>query len=285
MASKQMAKDTSMRVSRIIERSTWEEMRRNIYSYTRASNKSGDPGYGKKFRRVTFAPGTKEMTTPEQQRLLRQKSLTTKLHAKVSVGKLRHVRLLVEQGADKNNGDSDGNTPLRIASFFGHLDVVQYLVEQGSSLEKANNYGFTPLSATAYCGHLDIARFLLEQGADRDKANDNGWTPLHYAASKGRLEFVMLLMSYGADLNARTNDGQLPIDTTDDEEIKQAIRNEPKRRMDHGHKRAQQEKEKDEKQSQAVRLYHKINNIAERSFPHLIIFFLSAVWVILRTEP
>ena len=48
----------------------------------------------------------------------------------------------------------------------------------------------------------------------------------------------MLLMSYGADLNARNNLGQLPIDVATTEEIKQAIRDEPRRRMDHGHKRA-----------------------------------------------
>ena len=45
-------------------------------------------------------------------------------------------------------------------------------------------------------------------------------------------------MVYGADLNARDNDGELPIDVAATEEIKQAIRNEPRRRMDHGHKRA-----------------------------------------------
>ena len=39
-------------------------------------------------------------------------------------------------------------------------------------------------------------------------------------------------MSYGADLNARTNDGQLPIDLARSEEIKQAIRDEPRRHMD-----------------------------------------------------
>ena len=48
----------------------------------------------------------------------------------------------------------------------------------------------------------------------------------------------MLLMSYGADLNARNINGQLPIDLARTEEIKQAIRDEPRRRMDHGHKRA-----------------------------------------------
>ena len=42
----------------------------------------------------------------------------------------------------------------------------------------------------------------------------------------------MLLMSYGADLNARDNRGQLPIDVAITEEIKQAIREGPRRRMD-----------------------------------------------------
>ena len=44
----------------------------------------------------------------------------------------------------------------------------------------------------------------------------------------------MLLMSYGADLSARNNRGELPIDMgyRNTEEIKQAIRDEPRRRMD-----------------------------------------------------
>ena len=48
----------------------------------------------------------------------------------------------------------------------------------------------------------------------------------------------MLLMSYGADLNARNRRGELPIELARTEEMKQAIRDEPRRRMDHGHKRA-----------------------------------------------
>ena len=40
------------------------------------------------------------------------------------------------------------------------------------------------------------------------------------------------------DLNARTDEDHLPIDIAHTEEMKQAIRDEPRRRMDHGHKRA-----------------------------------------------
>jgi len=96
------------------------------------------------------------------------------------------------------------------------------------------------LGASIY-GSLSVARYLLEQGADRDKIDIEGNTPLHHAVRNGHLEITKLLMVYGADLNARNNVGQLPIDVDPDEEevdpavteeIKQAIRDEPRRRMD-----------------------------------------------------
>ena len=99
-------------------------------------------------------------------------------------------------------------------------------------MEKAEDVGNTPLQNASMEGHLDVVRYLLEQGANRDKADCEDHTPLHHAVSNGRLETARLLMVYGADLNAKNIDDQLPIDMTDDEEIKQAIRDEPRRRMD-----------------------------------------------------
>ena len=151
---------------------------------------------------------------------------------------LERVQLLVEQGADKDKGDSGSRTPLFWASLRGHFEIAQYLVEQGAALDKTTDYGSTPLITAAANNHLELVCYLSEQGADRDKANINGWTPLHYAAMYGYLEVALLLMSYGADFNARDNDGRLPIDMAHTEEMKQAIRDEPRRRMDHGHKRA-----------------------------------------------
>ena len=54
------------------------------------------------------------------------------LHDAAQKGNLNHVIALVEQGDDKDEGNSDGSPPLRIASLNGHFDVVQYLVEQGA---------------------------------------------------------------------------------------------------------------------------------------------------------
>ena len=68
------------------------------------------------------------------------------LHDAVKHNDIERVRLLVEQGADKDKDDSsNGQTPLFWASLTGYLEVAQYLVEQGAALDKASNGDETPL--------------------------------------------------------------------------------------------------------------------------------------------
>ena len=161
------------------------------------------------------------------------------LYDAAEAGDLDRVMLLLEEGVNKNQvGGSYLDTPLSIAAENGHLLVVRYLVEQDADIQKVSNFDWTPLLNASRCGHFEVVRYLLEQGADRDKADRYGYTSLHWAALHGDLEIAKLLMVYGADLNARTNNGWFPIDVATNEEIKQAIRDEPRRRMDHGHKRA-----------------------------------------------
>ena len=156
------------------------------------------------------------------------------LHEAAEAGNLERVQMLVEQGADKDKTCRFRNnkTPLCVASCEGHIDVVRYLVEQGADMEKANKQGWTPLIDASSNDQYEVVRYLLEQGANRDKATKNRWTSFHYAVAHGYLETAKLLMVYGADLNARTSLGQLPINIARTKAIKQAIRDEPRRRMD-----------------------------------------------------
>jgi uncharacterized protein len=68
----------------------------------------------------------------------------------------------------------------------GSLERVKLLVEQGE--EKDDPFEVrkkTALIAAAENGHLDVVRFLVEQGADMEKADSKGWTPLHYERPLG----------------------------------------------------------------------------------------------------
>ena len=142
-----------------------------------------------------------------------------------------YARKLLKKGAIIDKGDCGyGWTALLFAIANDQLKMARYLVKQGASVNKSSNRGQSPLHIAVK--HAEFSRYLLEKGADRDKAMNDGTTPLHNAAQYGFLATVMLLMSYGADLNARDIIGRLPIDVACTEEIKQAIRDEPRRRMD-----------------------------------------------------
>ena len=74
----------------------------------------------------------------------------------VKTNNLEHVRLLMEQGADKDKADASGYTHLYWAARKGYFEVAQYLVEQGATLDKAAINGDTPLIFAAIIGHLEV---------------------------------------------------------------------------------------------------------------------------------
>ena len=147
----------------------------------------------------------------------------------------------VSFGADINKEGQCNFHPLILASFNGFLNVVIYLVQKGALLDKATiESRMTPLIVATIEGHTDIVLYLLEEGANVNNVDSDGWSPLHWSARVNIYDEKIgkLLMSYGADLNAKTNNGELAIDLAYSEAMKQAIRDEPRRRMDHGYKRA-----------------------------------------------
>ena len=89
---------------------------------------------------------------------------------------LEAVKLLVEIGADVNEANSGGETPLHAAAYTGADEIVQFLVEQGAKVDSRNQVGETPWSmaegisadpnrADLYAGHKKTANLLVELGA------------------------------------------------------------------------------------------------------------------------
>ena len=103
-------------------------------------------------------------------------------------GSLKCVSILIEAGANKDQGRTDvGAAPLFIAAQNGHLEVVQFLVESGANKDQGTaDDGATPLLIAAAGGHLEVVRFLVESGAKKDQGcTDDGTTPLSIAAQEG----------------------------------------------------------------------------------------------------
>ena len=110
--------------------------------------------------------------------------------------------IICTHGEDVNAKSGRHGTPLRAASYRGHIDVVRVLLEHGASVNTIDENN--PLSS-AYDGkHLEIMRLLLEHGADADALYDSdGDLVLHQASTDGQVEVVHLLLRHNVDVGAR----------------------------------------------------------------------------------
>lgn len=114
-----------------------------------------------------------------------------------------NIKLLVElatEGADVQQANSDGNTPLMLASYAGHVEIVEWLVRHAKArTTEQNASGNTALLLACAYGRLDIVKFLLrEQGVKAlTQKNAQGVTPLLIAAHHQQLTiFDFLIRSY-----------------------------------------------------------------------------------------
>jgi ankyrin repeat protein len=104
--------------------------------------------------------------------------------------------------------DPYDNTPLHIASRYGHLESIEALLEVGADInlinsqeDKKNGGCNTALHEAAIYGQIGAIKMLLKAGANIDKVNDYCYSPLDVAIVCGNLETVEFLISAGARIN------------------------------------------------------------------------------------
>lgn len=80
-------------------------------------------------------------------------------------GRIEIMRFLLENGAEIDARDIDGNTVLHSVAVTGRVGVIRFLVESGAPINIQNKSGDTALRFAAVNGHVEAARFLIEKGA------------------------------------------------------------------------------------------------------------------------
>ena len=105
----------------------------------------------------------------------------------------------------------------------GNLQELQQLISEGANVNEKNNYGNTPLHYACIHNHLEIVKELIIHNANVNEKNNNGYTALHKASQWGKLEIVKELIDY-CDLSITDNYGWKAVDVAYNEEIKQFIR-------------------------------------------------------------
>jgi ankyrin repeat protein len=121
----------------------------------------------------------------------------------VRAGNDQEVGRLLAAGADVNEADPLGTTPLMWAARYGDAALVERLIEAGANLEAENVFGVTPMSEAALIGSAPVIRELLAAGVDADSPNPEGETALMLVVRTGQLAAAELLLEAGADVDAK----------------------------------------------------------------------------------
>jgi len=161
-------------------------------------------------------------------------------------GYLDAAKALVEAGADKDQQDPDGISPMVTAIVNAHYDVAAYLAERGADVNLADEYGRSALWAAIDMHTLphstrpdtpeseavsstDLLKVILAHGADPnvqllthppirssgDRGADNiltiGASALLRAAKAGDTVGIRMLLDKGADPNLPNKQGVTPL--------------------------------------------------------------------------
>ena len=120
------------------------------------------------------------------------------------------IKKIIAHGADVNEKNDAGETPLYIAAWTGNLVAAEILIEAGADVNIRDIYGDTPLMAAADQRNARMIEKLISLGADVTVRNSDGSTPLHYVggADYGDADAAQILIDAGVDVNAINSFGR-----------------------------------------------------------------------------
>jgi len=97
------------------------------------------------------------------------------------------IGYLLNQGADANLADGDGDRPLIAAAREGLDEAAGWLILKGAKVDATNKRGETALILAVQAKQLEMVKFLLNNGADPDKKDSfAGYSARDYAKQDTR---------------------------------------------------------------------------------------------------
>jgi len=115
----------------------------------------------------------------------------------ITEGTTDQLGSFLEGGADVNETDDKGQTPLHLAARQRHAATVRLLLSKGADVHLKDNLGWTALHSATAEGAEEVARLLIAAGANINARDAGGNTPLHLATDLGHKALVELLLAKG----------------------------------------------------------------------------------------
>jgi predicted Ser/Thr protein kinase len=132
------------------------------------------------------------------------------LLAAVAAGNLEAVKAQLAKGANVEQADHDGTTPLMLAAQTNPA-IVEALLGAGAQVEAQDTHGRSALNRASAAGNEDAMRLLLDHQANVNTRAGDLSTPLMEAVAHAKLYAVQLLLDRGADVNLPDSNNNTPL--------------------------------------------------------------------------
>ncbi|RYP74314.1 hypothetical protein DL770_007624 [Monosporascus sp. CRB-9-2] len=128
----------------------------------------------------------------------------SRLYNAAKNGDAAAVRKLVDDGTPPDKQNIRRETPLWIASSYGHKAVVQVLLATDAvDVNVRSMAGQTPLFRAAANGHSEVVKLLLDHGAEQSYTDKDGKSPLSAAQLSHRANVIDILTKHYAQEHRR----------------------------------------------------------------------------------
>lgn len=116
-------------------------------------------------------------------------------------GNANLIGVLVGSGANINEMDNNGTTPLVLAVMLRFPECAKELLMAGAAPNVFDSARKSLLHWSAEIGHEEILNELVLAGADLNVLDAENLTALHNAARRGHIGCMWILMNYGIHID------------------------------------------------------------------------------------
>lgn len=128
-------------------------------------------------------------------------------HTLAREGEKSDLERLIQEGADVNEINEDGETPL-FNAIEKNEENTEYLISQGANIFHKNSQGQTPLHHAVQWSAEKIVKTFLQLKADVNAQCNHGNTPLILSIYQSSDKVFDMLLEYGADPNIVNIEGE-----------------------------------------------------------------------------
>ena len=117
------------------------------------------------------------------------------------------LELMLENGIDLHEVDSDGISALDMAIKFKRKDVIQFCLDRGFEINSSKRKsGITPVMLAACFSDIEMMQMLLDNGGEVNQTDKSGMAPKDYAKKLGQKRMLEFLDEKGARFSAYPNE-------------------------------------------------------------------------------